>query len=133
MQRSSADIWFSKCVRAAADNTCARCGIQRERMECSHIHGRRHRTVRWDKLNAVCKCHACHRWWHENPTEGSLWFQKHKGQYMIDLLMEKKNLKLKVPKGEEKEIAKHYQNEFKQIEEKRAAGTGGYIDFVSYQ
>jgi len=52
---------------------------------------------------------------------------------MIDLLMEKKNLKFKVPKGEEKDIAKHYKAEFEKIMQQRADGVGGHIDFMSYQ
>jgi len=50
------------------------------------------------------------------------------------LLVEKKNLYVKVSKIEEKnEIAKHYREQLKIIEDKRKEGQTGYIDFISYQ
>ena len=134
MKISAADKAFANCVKAAYDNTCERCGIQ-GRMECSHIHGRRHRTIRWchKPPNAIPKCHTCHRWWHENPTESGIWFVRKYGEGVESLLIEKKNNKFKIPKAEEKEIAKHYREELKKIEQARLDGAVGYIDFVSYQ
>ncbi len=127
-----ADKAFADCVKAAYDYTCQVSGEQ-GRVELSHIHSRRHRTIRWCKENALPKSHHKHRWWHENPTEAGAWFLNKYGQGMVDLLMEKKNSKFKVPKSEEKQIAKHYRNELKIIEAKRAKGRIGYIDFISYQ
>ena len=127
-----ADKAFADCVKAAYDYTCQVSGVQ-GRVELSHIHSRRHRTIRWCKENALPKCHYKHRWWHENPTEAGLWFLNKYGQGMVDLLIEKKNNKFKVPKSEEKEIARHYREQLKIIEAKRAEGQTGYIDFVSYQ
>ena len=132
MKISPADKAFSDCVREAADNTCARCGLQ-GRVECSHIHGRRHRTIRWAKENAVAKCHGCHRWWHENPTEAAHWFQGQYGQGVIDRLREKLNCKVKVTKKEESEIARHYRLQLKGIRERRANGETGPLQFESYQ
>ena len=43
------------------------------------------------------------------------------------------NSKVKVSKMEEKEIAKHYREQLKIIEQKRADGVIGYIEFESYQ
>ena len=51
----------------------------------------------------------------------------------MDLLREKKDLKVKVHKSEHKLIAKHYREQLKIIEAKRQAGQTGFIDFVSYQ
>ena len=127
-----ADKAFSHCIHAAYDNTCVRCG-RVGRVECSHIHSRKHRTIRWCKENGVAKCHTCHRWWHENPTEAGIWFIEMFGQGVEDILLEKKNMKLKIPKSEEKEIAKHYREQLKIIQEKRAMGAVGFIDFESYQ
>ena len=133
MKLSSADIAFSHCIRAAADNTCLRCKKQFERTECSHVFGRRHRTIRWAKDNAKCLCHACHRWWHENPADSGRWFLLEVGKHFLDLLREKRDSRVKVPKSEEKEIAKHYREQLKQIEDKRLDGQTGYVDFQSYQ
>jgi hypothetical protein len=102
-------------------------------MECSHIHSRRHRTIRWCKENALPKCSTCHRWWHENPTESGRWFEEKYGAGMVELLLEKKNVRLKVPKSEEKAVAKHYREQLKAIEQKRDDGEVGFIDFESWQ
>ena len=48
-------------------------------------------------------------------------------------MIEKMNNRQKVPKIEEKDIAKHYREELKKILAKRDSGETGYIDFVSYQ
>ena len=117
MKISPADKAFADCVKYAANNVCSKCGIQRDRMECSHIYGRRHRTIRWCKDNAVCKCTTCHRWWHENPTESGAWFINKYGQGVMDILTEKRNSRIKVTKLEEKEIAKHYRQQLKLMKE----------------
>ena len=132
MNITPSDKAFADCVKAAYDNTCQKCGIH-GRMENSHIHSRRHRTIRWCKENALPKCHGCHRWWHENPTESGKWFEDKYGPGLVELLREKKNNKFKIPKVEEKEIAKHYRFELKKIKEKRIDGAVGYVDFLSYQ
>ena len=129
---SPADKAFADCVKEAYDHTCEKCGRQ-GRQECSHIHSRKNRTIRWCKENALPKCHSCHRWWHENPTESGKWFESKYGEGMVDLLLEKKNYKFKIPKNEEKEIAKHYREQLKIITAKRAEGQTGFIDFISYQ
>ncbi len=141
MKLSPADIVFSQCVRGAADHICLKCYIQKpptnrrgsSGMDCSHVYGRRHRTIRWAKENAKCLCSTCHRWWHENPTESGKWFLSIVGEAFMEKVREKRDLKIKVSKAEEKEIAKHYRNELKIIEAKRAEGQTGYIDFISYQ
>jgi hypothetical protein len=124
---SRADEAFSKCVRAAAKYTCQRCGKVGGRMECSHIYSRSHRTIRWCKENAMCKCHTCHRWWHQNPIDAVNWFIAKMGQVLIDILIEKKNSKVRVSKLEEEEIAKHYKAELKKLESSETD------DFESWQ
>lgn len=131
MKISPADKAFADCVKFKAQNKCVRCGMVRDRMECSHIHSRRHRTIRWCKENGTCKCHGCHRWWHENPTEAGVWFVNKFGQGIEDILIEKKNSRVKVSKLEEKEIAKHYREQLK-IMEKQLKG-GEPLDFESWQ
>jgi demethoxyubiquinone hydroxylase (CLK1/Coq7/Cat5 family) len=71
--------------------------------------------------------------WHENPLEAFIWFEKEFGQGRIDILIEKRNARVKVSKLEEKDIAKHYREQLKIIEQKRSDGDTGYIDFVSWQ
>lgn len=132
MKRDIADTAFSNCLRAAHDNTCEMCGKQ-GRMELSHVFSRRHMSIRYDKLNANCLCNYCHRQWHESPLAAEQWFTQMFGRGRFELLVEKKNQKAKGIKREKPEIAKHYREQLKIIEQKRADGEVGYIDFISYQ
>jgi len=61
------------------------------------------------------------------------WFELEFGIGRIDLLREKMRSKVKVSKLEEKEIAKHYREQLKIIQDKREGGEIGYIDFESWQ
>ena len=145
MRLSSADIAFSQAVRASADHTCLRCGIQKpptnrrgsSGMDCSHVYSRRHRTIRWcgggTVSNAKCLCTACHRWWHENPTDSGKWYEAIVGEGNMVLLREKRDARIKISKDEEKQIALHYRLQLKIIEEKRLSGETGVIPFESYQ
>ena len=129
---SAADKAFSDALRAAHDHTCEMCGIQ-GRMETSHVFSRRHRGLRWSTINANCLCNGCHRKWHESPLAAASWFRRTFGEGRWQLLEEKRNQVCKVPKSEEKEIAKHYRQQLKIIEAKRAEGQTGFIDFESWQ
>ena len=132
MKISPADKWFSLCVREANNHTCEWCG-KSGRMEASHVFSRRHRTIRWDKLNANCLCSGCHRKWHESPLNAFSWFEGVFGEGRIQILREKMNSRVKVTKKEEKEIAAHYRSEHKKIEKRRSEGECGILDFDSYQ
>ena len=129
---SAADKAFGDCLKEAHDHTCERCGRQ-GRMETSHVYGRRHRTIRWHKLNANSLCSTCHRWWHENPLEAWHWFTGLFGEGRVELLREARDSRCKVPKSEEKDIAAHYRQQIKIVQQKRSQGVTGYIDFESYQ
>lgn len=134
---NQADSAFSKCVRAANDYTCYRCGTVYSKsspgLHCSHNFSRRHRTIRWCKENALPLCYGCHQWFGGNPADSGQWLVEQLGEGSIDILREKMNSKIKVPKSEEKEIAAHYRAQLKLIEQKRADGETGYIDFDSWQ
>ena len=141
MKLSPADIAFSQCVRAANDYVCQKCGIQKlpngrrggSGMECSHRYSRRHRTIRWAKDNADCLCSGCHRWFGENPIDAVAWLTQKNSKGALEILTEKRNAQFKVTKAEERDIARHYREQLKIIEEKRNNGQKGYIDFESYQ
>lgn len=131
------DTAFSRCVKEANDWVCNRCGAQHERgsqgLHNSHIFSRSHRTIRWCKENGQSQCFSCHQWFGGNPADSGIWIAEKVGQGTIDILREKMNSRLKVPKKEEKEIAKHYREQLKIIETKRLNGETGYIDFISWQ
>ena len=137
MKTSTADQYFSKCVRAANNYCCEKCSKQYDSsstgLHCSHIFSRRHKTIRWCKDNAQSLCFACHQWFGGNPADSGKWLEDLLGEAHLDLLREKMRSKMKVPKSEEKAIAKHYKEQLKLIQEKRDAGEQGYIDFVSWQ
>ncbi|AUR93089.1 NinG protein [Vibrio phage 1.182.O._10N.286.46.E1] len=137
MKTSPADSAFSKCIRAANDYTCKRCGKQYDQsstgLHCSHNFSRRHRTIRWCKDNAIPLCYSCHQWYGGEPLDSGRWLEDFIGLGTVELLREKMNSKIKVTKLEEKEIAKHYREQLKLIQERRESGEVGYIDFISYQ
>ncbi len=132
-----ADTAFSKCVRAGNDWTCERCKTKYEEgsmgLHCSHVFSRRHRTTRWCKDNAQALCFSCHQWFGGNPADSGRWVEGFIGEGVIDQLREKIHSRVKVSKLEEKDIAKHYREQLKIIEQKRNDGDTGYIDFVSWQ
>jgi hypothetical protein len=121
-----ADKAFADCIKTKANYTCERCGNTERQMHCSHIYSRSHRTVRWAKDNAMCKCSVCHDWWHANPTESGAWFRNLVGEGFYALLTERKNSKVRVSKLEEAEIAKHYREQLKLLQ-------AGAEDFESWQ
>ena len=128
---------FSRCVREAHDWKCERCGSQHERgsvgLHNSHIFSRRYRTIRWCKANTQSLCFPCHQWYGGNPVDSGAWVLELFGEGWLNILREKRDSRIKVPKSEEKEIAKHYRLETIKIEQKRIGGKTGYIDFVSWQ
>lgn len=137
MKINPADSAFSKCVRERNDWICERCGKQYEKgsmgLHCSHIYSRRHRTIRWAGDNAQALCFSCHQWYGGNPADSGLWLQDLLGEGHIAILREKRDSMVKVPKTEEKDIAKHYREELKKLEAQRAEGKTGRIEFESYQ
>ena len=84
-------------------------------------------------MNAQSLCFACHSWYGGNPADSGIWITNLLGEGHMDLLREKRDLKVKVSKAEEKEIAKHYRGELKLIEAKRLDGVTGRIEFTSWQ
>ena len=136
IKRTPADIAFSKTVREANDYVCEYCGIQGRSspstMDLSHYFGRRHRSTRWEPLNAFCLCRGCHNKLGESPHDHATWARKMLGEGAYKILVEKKNQIVKIPKTEEKAIAKHYREEYKKLLARRAAGATGKLNFVGY-
>lgn len=137
IKKSPADIAFSKCVRASQGYKCQKCGAQHDSssagLHCSHNFSRRHRAIRWCTDNALSLCASCHSWFGGNPADSGRWLETFVGEGVLDLLREKRDARVKVSKLEEKEIARHYRAELKKIEQKRAEGVTGVIEFESWQ
>jgi hypothetical protein len=51
----------------------------------------------------------------------------------MEILIEKKNTKVKVSKLEEKDIAAHYRKQLKALESQRGSGKEGRLEFESWQ
>jgi len=78
-------------------------------------------------------CFSCHQWIGGEPLDSGKWIESVLGSGVVEMLREKMNSKFKISKSEEKEIAKHYREQLKIINQKRIDGAQGYIDFESYQ
>jgi len=119
MKLKPADTAFSKCVRLASNYTCQKCGAQHDEkskgLHTHHLVPRNVRRTRWDKLCCVTLCFSCHRWWHDYPYESGQWTEEYLGKGGLELLREKANSFVKVPKSEEPLIAKHYRSELKRM------------------
>jgi hypothetical protein len=89
------DKRFSKLIRTR-DVVCQRC-LRPGRTECSHIFGRRNKSLRWDTRNAKALCHKCHREWHENPAEAIEWLKGVIGEKNYDMLRLQANTVIKGP------------------------------------
>lgn len=56
------------------------------RLECAHINSRRFLITRYDPLNSVCLCSACHRKAHDRPTFFTDWLREYLGEDIYDEL-----------------------------------------------
>lgn len=93
IKRNKLDILFSEYIRLRADGKCELCLRRKtfKKLQCSHFHGRRKKSVRWDPENAAGLCFACHRFLTENPVEHVSWFRKRLGQANYDALLLRAN------------------------------------------
>jgi len=115
IRRDAADKWFSDVVRFKG--YCEHCGRSDVRLECCHVHGRRKKIVRYSLDNAVCMCSWCHRDMTENPTKFVRWLEQYWGKGHLDMLQEKSNGILKANEAVRKEVAKHYREEYKKLQQ----------------
>ena len=92
MKLSPLDKLFSEFIRRRAMALvygCERCltgKLSYVQLQCSHFHGRRKRSVRWDEDNAVGLCAGCHMHFTSHPLEHVEWFRIHLGDRAFDLL-----------------------------------------------
>tara|TARA_R100000278_G_scaffold53643_1_gene44912 strand:- start:1112 stop:1528 length:417 start_codon:yes stop_codon:yes gene_type:complete len=101
VKRNKYDKVFSDYIRTRDKWTCQRCGkyfpesSSRGGLHCSHYHGRRAYATRFCELNCEALCYGCHSYLGSHPEE----HRKHKkiklGRDKFNLLMEKKNKRVK--------------------------------------
>lgn len=138
LKRTAADHWFSRCVRLRSSFKCQGCGNQYEEnstgLHCSHFYSRAKKGVRYDGDNAFAHCYGCHQKFGSNPDYFVTHYLDEYGEGMLEILREKVN---DIDRGrrmsrEEKDIAKHYKEEAARLENDRAAGATGWLEFVNY-
>jgi hypothetical protein len=91
-QKKKTDILFSKWIRRGGK--CEHCGRTTMRLECAHINSRRFLVTRYEPINAVCLCSACHRWGHDRPPLFTEWLKEYLGEAIYDELKLTANTKV---------------------------------------
>ena len=94
------DKRFSLLVRERAQWTCALChrycGNDREILECSHFHSRRHKSVRFDPDNCAALCWKCHRYMDMHPLKYAEWKKEKLGEERYNALYQRMQMIVKV-------------------------------------
>ena len=138
LKRTTADYWFSKCVRLRANYICQGCGNKYEEnsraLHCSHFFSRAKKAVRYDGNNAFAHCFYCHQMFGSNPYYFVQHYVDMYGKDLLSILQEKsENMSLgKRAHKEKKEISKHYRCEANKLIQIRESGNSEWIDFVSW-
>ena len=138
IKRTPVDAAFSDCVRERANWTCEMCGkaypegTNRAGLHCSHHFGRRHKSVRWEPLNAAALCFTCHNTVAEDPPLHVGWFESNIGKSNYGLLEELKQRIVRKSDLDMKAMAKHFREELKRMRALRAQGDDGRIEFAGW-
>ena len=82
------DKLFSKYIRLRADEHCEYCGAFKEftDLQCSHFHGRRKASTRFDSENCCALCYSCHNYLGEHPNKHNAFFEKRLGSERFEQL-----------------------------------------------
>ena len=135
IKTTSADQWFSRCVRERAEWKCERCGTQYDSsagqgLDCSHYYSRADQSIRHYPLNAMAHCRGCHQWLSGRPEEfRKLWHSVY-GDSLDELLINRANLtRGRAIKRSLKAVAKHYREQYDQMQALRECGARGRIEF----
>jgi hypothetical protein len=97
------DKMFSEYVRKRAVIRCGGCEYCGKRMDwkslqCSHFHGRRKGSVRYDSDNACGLCFSCHIFLGANPYKHTEFFKKRLGAEKFEQLNIRAEMVFKVNK-----------------------------------
>jgi hypothetical protein len=119
---TSADRYFSLCIRQRAGFVCERCGTfappeLSKRLDCSHFHGRGKWSVRFDPENCTALCMGCHLYLTAHPVEHVEFIQSKLGPYRFQALAERAaNTTIgRQAKREVKEVAKHFKAQLERV------------------
>ena len=127
---------FSKCIRLRANWTCEfpGCGKffpegETGGLDCSHVEGRRSRSVRWFPDNAFAMCKYHHRFLGENPLLHSELALRALGVKRFSELKEMAHSPRKFTPRELEGLYQFYLAELKRMRLARENGRLGRIEF----
>lgn len=91
IKRSAQDAKFSNLIRAWGNWRCQKCHTfypegKRQGLHCSHFHGRRKASTRFDTDNCDALCFGCHQFFHENRGLYTSWKKFRLGKVMFEML-----------------------------------------------
>jgi len=100
------DTLFSKFIRLRVGGKCEYCGKPKDlkQLQCSHFHGRRKRSVRYDPDNACGVCFTCHQYLASNPYAHTEFFKKRLGDERFQELNIRAEMLVKIDKAEMEQI-----------------------------
>jgi hypothetical protein len=119
MKLDSLDKLFSEYIRKRAmrdTGGCERCHAGKrnyKQLQCSHFHGRRKRSVRFDEDNACGICAACHMYLGANPAEHVRFFQERLSMTAFENLQIRAQFKHKI---DESAVALYLREKLKELE-----------------
>lgn len=112
---TSADRWFSLCVRKRALWCCERCGLSytppTQALHCAHVCSRGNWGIRFDPLNAVSLDMGCHLYFTGRPAEFMAWITERIGEEKLNELRRRAKTPAYGIKKQLRVIAKHYRLE----------------------
>ena len=62
-------------AKCREEGVCARCGSQ-ETIQWTHVSSRRYLITRWNPINYLPQCAACHYYQADHPTIWGQWFDE---------------------------------------------------------
>jgi hypothetical protein len=133
---TSADRWFSLCVRERSDWHCERCGRRKAigpGLHCSHFYGRSARSTRYHADNAFAHCMGCHQHLGSHPELFREWVLEQLGEARFEMLRERFNMVFKWRPKMEREVAAFYKIQHALMLRLRADGVTGRMEFASWQ
>ena len=133
---TSGDKYFSLCVRERAGWTCDRCKEKYTpptmALHCAHWHSRGNWFVRFDPSNALAMCMGCHLFTQRERDEHRKTMLRYINEIELDRLAFDRNRPAYGVKKRVSEIAKHYRAELAKMQQQRAEGVTGRIEFEGW-
>lgn len=142
VKRTTADKWFSKCVRIRANWTCEYCNIDYSHdkgyLHCSHYISRSYKAVRYHPDNAFAHCMQCHeklgggRWGGGNHAEFAHHYDEVHGSYKREVMRRLSKYPFPHHNKHLSDISNFYREAYQEMEQMRADGYDGPVEFEFY-